>query len=160
MHLRKNFPIVTASISYTENNQIIFPIASNIWTKNNKYNFLGDWRITKYPQDTYGLGNNTSLDSADLIKYDYIRFNEVALRKIIPNFYLGIGYDLDYHWNIREDGNPGGSKSDYDIYGFTTKSLSSGISLDFLYDGRDNPINPSKSFYTNIVYRNNETFFR
>ncbi len=146
---------VTASIAYTENNQIIIPIASNIWSKNNKYNVLGDWRITKYPQNTYGLGGHTSLDSADPVDYDYIRFNETVLRNVVSNFYAGIGYTLNYRWNIKESGNPGGSETDYEKYGFAPKSVSSGVTLDLLFDGRDNPINPSKSFYANIIYTNN-----
>lgn len=149
---------ITASLAYTENNQIILPISSNIWTKNNKYNLLGDWRATKYPQDTYGLGGHTSLDSADLVTYDYIRFNETILRHIVSNFYAGIGYTFNYHWNIRQSGNPGGSETDYTKYGFAPTSTSSGVSMDLLYDGRDNPINPSKSFYANVVYTNNVTF--
>ncbi len=147
---------VSSALTYTENNQIIFPIFSDIWTKNNKYNILGDWRVAKYPQDTYGLGGHTSLDSADLIDYDYIRFNETVLRHIVSNFYAGLGYTLNYHWNIRESGNPGGSESDYDKYGFASKSVSAGVSIDVLYDGRDNSINPSgKSFYAHIIYTNN-----
>src|SRR5277367_1358341 len=44
-HESENISTVTTSIAYTSKNQVIFPIASSIWTHNNKYNILSDWRF-------------------------------------------------------------------------------------------------------------------
>ncbi len=149
---------ITSSLAYTENNQVVLPVQSNIWTKDDKYNLVGDWRISKYPQDTYGLGGNNSLDSADLIDYSYLRIYQTLLRRFANNFYAGIGYNLDYHWGITENGYQDGRQSDYVKYQPRQKTVSSGISLDLLYDGRDNPIFPSTGAYANIVWRDNLTF--
>ena len=150
---------ITTSISYTENNQLVVPVQSNIWTRDNKYNIVGDWRISKYPQDTYGLGGNNSLDSADLINYSYFRIYQTILRRINNNFYAGVGYNLDYHWDISENGYADNRESDFAKYPASgSKTVSSGLSLNLLYDSRDNPVNPSGGEYANIVLRNNFTF--
>lgn len=150
---------ITSSIALTQNSQIVVPVQSNIWTKGNKYNLVGDWRISKYPQDTYGLGGTNSIDSNDLINYSYIRIYQTILRRINNNFYAGVGYNLDYHWNISENGYEDGGVSNYAAYSPNPKkTLSSGLSLNLLYDDRDNPINPSSGQYANVVLRNNFTF--
>jgi hypothetical protein len=151
---------ITSSLAVTENSQVVLPIQSNIWTKDNKYNLVGDWRISKYPQDTYGLGGTNDIDTSDnLINYSYFRLYQTLMRRINNNFYAGIGYNLDYHWNISEKGYSDGRASDFAKYPgdhYTTNS--SGLSLNLLYDDRDNPINPLQGEYANIVLRNNFTF--
>ncbi len=55
-HSQANLSNVLTSITYSQYQQIIFPIQANIWTKGNKYNIVTDWRYLKYPSFTYGLG--------------------------------------------------------------------------------------------------------
>ena len=51
---------IFADVVYTQNKQLITHIQGNIWTKNNAYNIVTDWRYLKYPQQTFGLGGHTS----------------------------------------------------------------------------------------------------
>jgi outer membrane protein assembly factor BamA len=149
---------ITSSLAFTQNSQIVLPLQSDIWTRGDKYNLVGDWRISKYPQDTYGLGGNNSLDSEDLINYSYLRVYQTLLRRFANNFYAGVGYNLDYHWRISEEGYEDGKLSDFAKYGSGDETVSSGVSLDLLYDGRENSINPSGGVYANVVWRNNYKF--
>lgn len=146
---------ITSSLAVTQNKQIVLPLQLNIWSKDEKYNLVGDWRISKYPQDTYGLGGNTDIDSADLIDYSFARIYQTLLRRVSRNFYAGVGYNLDYHWGIKEAGYEHEQKSDFAEYGDKTKTISSGLSLNLLYDSRENSINPSGGLYANLVWRNN-----
>src|SRR5208282_6081325 len=41
---------------YTQHNQTLVLLQSNIWTKKNRFNIVNDWRYYNYPQRTYGLG--------------------------------------------------------------------------------------------------------
>ena len=157
-HANDKLSTITSSLSVTQNSQVVVPLQSNIWIKGDKYNLTGDWRISKYPQDTYGLGGKNSLDSADLIDYSYLRVYQTLLRRFANNFYAGIGYNLDYHWGISENGYDDGRESDFQKYKSAAKTVSSGVSLDLLYDGRANPINPSGGAYINVVLRNNYKF--
>jgi hypothetical protein len=85
-----------------------------------------------------------------------VRFYEFALKHIGNNFYLGPGYQLDYHWNIEELGVPSGRVTDFDLYGFSNHSISSGIALDIIYDSRKNSINPEGgSAYANVEFLQN-----
>ena len=55
---------IFANVVYTQNKQLIPHIQGNIWTKDNKYNIVNDWRYLKYPQKTYGLGGHTDLENS------------------------------------------------------------------------------------------------
>ena len=156
-HEQANLSTITANLAYTQKSQILFPVQTNIWAKGNTYNFSGDWRYYKYPQYTYGLGGYSTTAQTNLLDYSYIRFYEAALKKVGKDFFLGVGYMLDYHWNISEKGNEDGTYSDFQKYGFSTQSVSSGVSLNLLFDNRRNSINPDGGFYANAVLRDNLT---
>jgi len=146
------------SPTYTFRQQIMLPFQSNVWTSGNEFDFLGNWIFYKFPELTYGLGGHSSESAAEQLDYKFLLFRETVLKKIAGNLYAGIGYDLDYHWNITDAGLPGGQISDFQRYGETPRSISSGFTLMAMYDGRVNPINPPKGNYASIVYRNNATF--
>lgn len=151
----ENLSSVNSNLSYNQHNQITFRVYSNIWTKDDDYNFVGDWRLYKFPENTYGLGSLTTLNELTPIKYNFLRFYETILKKIEKNFYSGLGYDLDYHYNITANGTPNQSLNDYRLYGRTTSSISSGVTFNVLYDNRTNSINPRNGTYANIIYRPN-----
>ncbi len=145
---------ISFSVNYTQKNQLYFPVKTDIWSKKNKYAFPGEICYYKFTQYTYGLGGHSSLNDADKLGYQYLLLREAVLKKMLPGFYLGGGYALDYHWQIKELVPPAGV-DDFELYGFTQKSTSSGITINALFDTRHNPINPTKGFYANIVYRGN-----
>ena len=157
-HESENISTVVTSIAYTAKSQIIFPVASSIWTHNNKYNILTDWRFLKYPSETFGLGGNTKQDSSYNIDYSYIKLHQAVLRKIGTDLYAGIGYDFDYFWNIQEIIPVGSPPTDFQQYGISKTEKASGISLDIKYDSRRNPINPEKGIYANILFQPKFTF--
>ena len=150
--------IYLASV-FTQKNQILMPLQGNIWTKGNKYNIVTDWRFEIFPQDTYGLGTLTTVNDADAIDYTYLRFYSTLLKTVAKDFYLGFGYDVDYFWKIREVNPPASIQpTDFEKYGLTPKSVSSGPTFNILYDGRRNEINPEPGYYANIIFRPNFTF--
>jgi len=153
-----NISSILTSITYSQYKQIIFPIQADIWTKNNKYNIVTDWRYLKYPSLTYGLGGNSSPDSGYNIDYTYLRLHQAILRQISKDVYAGLGYDLDYFWNVKEVDPPIGEATDFQRYGLHSTERASGISLHFLYDSRRNQINPNNGGYASINYRPNFTF--
>ncbi len=149
---------VNTSVAYTQNNQIILPVLSNIWTRKNKYNLLGDWRYYKYPEYTYGLGGHTAIQNSDRLNYYNVIMHEAVLKHIANSgFYAGMAYNLNYHWNISEAGNLNGEMTDFKKYGFAKRSVSSGISLNALFDNRKNSINPSAAVYGSVNFCPNLT---
>lgn len=148
---------IFADVVYTQNQQFIVHTQSNIWTKDNKYNIVTDWRYLKYPQKTYGLGGHTEVDKSVDQDYQYFRMYTTILRNLGNNFYAGFGYSLDYHWNIKQSGDSAifAQVNPSDV---PTKTVSSGLNFNVLYDNRDNSINPDKGAYVSILYRPQFTF--
>jgi hypothetical protein len=147
---------VLISPAITESQQLIVPLQSSIWTKDNKYNFVGDWRYLEFPEKTYGLGGHTTLNDAYDLNYNYARFYQYVLRKVAKDLYLGPGYQLDIHYDIQQLGLTPGEVTPFDTYGYSPTSVSSGVALNLLYDTRQNSINPEGgSFYGNVIFRQN-----
>lgn len=150
---------ITTSMGFTERKQFTLPIVSSIWTNNNKFVFLGDARFYIYPQSTFGLGSNSNIADEDPMRYNLFRFSEVVLRQITGDFYLGAGYKLQQHWNITHSGPLNGAPSDFENYGAESHTTSSGLSMNALFDSRDNSVNASKGFYASVQYYTYDKIF-
>lgn len=149
---------VLASITYSQYNQIIFPLQANIWTKNNKYNIITDWRYLKYPSTTYGLGPDTKTTDGYTVDYSYIKLHQTILRNIYKDLYAGLGYYFDHFWNVKEIDPVAGVTTSFRKYGFSNNVTASGLAVKMLYDSRLNPINSTNGWYANIIFRQNFTF--
>lgn len=138
------------------------PLRSNLWLDNNEWVVQGDTRFLYYPQSTWGIGSGQEENSV-MTNYKYIRFYQSALKRIRPYLYAGLGYNLDYFINVRAP-EPGLAKfTGYPIgTGDGENSFSSGLSLNLLYDTRNDAQNkfgtPMPGYYLNVVFRNNPRF--
>src|SRR6478735_8344767 len=47
----------------------VIPFRSYIWTKDNKWNFVGDYRFLVFPDNNYGLGSNTTQSDQQPLSY-------------------------------------------------------------------------------------------
>ncbi len=134
------------------------PIRSNIWEADNAWNYGGDYRLTFYPQYTWGLGGNTAPSHKVLMRYTYVRLYQNRLKRIKPYLFAGVGYNMDWHINIRPD-NDTLSLSKFTGYSNGTasrsNSFSSGLTLNLLYDTRNNSLNPLPGWFYDIVLRIN-----
>ncbi|QCK15086.1 BamA/TamA family outer membrane protein [Mangrovivirga cuniculi] len=176
------------AFTYSTKEQLALILKSNVFSNKEKWNLLGDWRYLVTNQPTYGLGTGPQsakpigegieingvkgrpdLDD-QLMYFNLLRFHETAFRKVKNNFYLGLGYHLDYHFNIDDveldlstndgDGVKYTSHYKYSVEnGFDPeKYILSGVSLNAAYDSRDNAINPYSGMYSLLTFRINPTF--
>ncbi|HSZ85394.1 MAG TPA: BamA/TamA family outer membrane protein [Puia sp.] len=157
-HNTEKISSLLTSITYSQYRQIIFPVQTDIWFLNNKYNVITDWRYMKYPSTTFGLGGKSNINNGYTIDFNYAKFHQTVLRKVSNNFYAGIGYYYDYFWNVKEVNPPPGVVTDFQKYGLTNTVTASGIALRLLVDTRKNQINPDAGWYVNIADRPNFTF--
>lgn len=152
-----NMSSVLAALSYTQERQLILTVTNFIWSPANRTNWTGDWRLMRYPQNTFGLGMRTSLSRFVRMDFNYLRLYQSVLRRVGQKLYLGPGLQLDDHWNIVSQG-PDGRRvtviSDY-VLGINGRSVSVGPTLSLLYDTRRNAINPEQGTYLNMVARAN-----
>lgn len=171
----------------TSKQQLIIFVKPNIYTNENKFFLQGDIRFYIYSQPTYGLGTNapdtlavpddiswlgqgTGNDSVIFpMKFNYFRFQAIVNKKIIKNLYVGIGLHLDYFYSIDDEYYRPATDSTPELEtphhyysannNFSTENyMLSGISLNFIYDTRDNQICPYEGIYANINYRLNPSF--
>ena len=141
---------------YSQYHQYWFTANSTLFFEKYKLHLVGDTRYYNFPTQTYGLGTNSMLTDGLDIKYSYFRISQIAFRELTPSIFAGAGYNLDYHWNITNDTIAGKALSDFNmLQKGTTHSVSSGISLNILFDNRKNPVNPERGSYANIQYRPN-----
>ena len=155
-----NMSFISCSPTYTQFNQFHIPMAASVWTKNNDFNITADWRFLLFPQDTYGLGGKTTDADQTNMYFTYLRLYQSVMKNLGHNWYVGLGYDLDYYFKTTIDALPDNRVPDALTYGMTSKVVCSGAAATVLYDSRKNPINPKGGEqYANIVYRNNQTAF-
>jgi len=143
---------------YSLKQQFTLQFESNVWTRNNKIDLVGDIRFYKYPSVTYGMGTHTTLADADPLDYTYLRVYQVAAKQFLPDLLCGIGYNLDYHYDIEDFGSLPGTETDIKKYdGGARSTISSGISLNMVYDARRNNNNPQGGWYGDVIIRPNLT---
>ncbi|SEJ83769.1 Surface antigen [Dyadobacter sp. SG02] len=113
-----------------------------------------------YPSYTWGLGRQYKQQDGLLINYTYLRFHQQLLKRISRGLFTGIGYHLDYHAHITT-GRDKPLLKDYAQYSYGTSgpsSVSSGVSLNLLFDTRTNSLNPWDGRYLALQFRFNPTF--
>ena len=177
------------TLTYTTKKQFMFTFKSNVYLPGDEWILLGDWRYFNTSQPTYGLGTGPQsaknagtgyeyqdgmfsepIPDAQLMKFKYFRFHETVLKKMRENLYVGVGYHLDYHYDISEEllqiDTTGGQTPTYTShhlysteYGFNPEKYTlSGLSFNAMWDSRDNAATPYKGRYALITYRYNPVF--
>ena len=180
-----NLSAANLSGCVTTRKQVILQVKSNIYTNRNKWFLQGDWRFYVFHLPTYGLGTASGdivpgvpgfpvnagqgddVDEGYPMSFNWLKFHQVFSRKIVNNLYAGFGYHLDHHFSIHDKklqtDTPNQVVTPHYAYsilngfnpGFYTAS---GLSINCVYDTRDNIINPYKGFYANVNYRYNFTW--
>ena len=168
------------NVSFTTKNQVLLNLKFDLFTAGNKWYISGDNRLLFFTQPTYGLGiyglhnqnytfswNGISITTHDNLEqpmnFNYLRFYETFLRKVGNNWYAGVGAMVDIDTKIEDESlrldSPVNLTSHYIYstqYNFNqTHYAANGLSLHVRYDNRDNPVNPYKGSYFNVIFRVN-----
>jgi hypothetical protein len=111
------------------------------------------------------------VEDAQMMEFNYIRFHQTLLKRHQDSrFFYGLGYHLDYHYKIQDNllnldttsltiaptitSHYAYSK----VNGFDpTQYVLSGVSVNLLYDSRDNAVNPYAGRYAFANIRMNPT---
>ena len=144
---------------YTLNNQFVAETSWELFTRNNKWRLYGNAFYEQFPDRNYGLGNDATTlieiaegkGRADTLNYlefdsDRIKFSPIVLRKIRPNLFFGLQYDMEYLYN--DEAIPDQyrfiSADSVAIKNMSIAGLRSGLGFQLLFDNRDLPLNPLK----------------
>jgi len=146
---------ITSSVTYSQYDQIIFPLYADIWSKNGKYNFISDNRYISYPSNIFGLGGTTDPNKGHTIDFDQIKLHETVLRKITKDLYGGVGFYYDNFYNIKVLDPQTRRINVFIQKEIGTTEVESGPIFKVLYDSRKNQINPVKGNFLNLTLRQN-----
>lgn len=159
--------------TYTTNKQLLINVKNNLLLKHNKIYLSGDWRYYIFSQNNYGLGsdiipplNNDDdfvLESlAEPMNYNYFKFHQTLSYKVFGDFYIGAGIHLDGYTDIVDkqldvSNNILTAHYSYNnLYGFNANEYYiNGVSLNLVFDSRDNQVNANHGWYGNLNYRIN-----
>ncbi|AFK04916.1 hypothetical protein Emtol_3790 [Emticicia oligotrophica DSM 17448] len=154
-----NISVIKLTPEYAQNKQFTPILTTSIWTKNNQYNFVSDWRYYNYKVIDFGLGGSTNPFIFNTYSYQFLRFHQLLSRSISSNFLLGIGYNFDKHFNIIQ--NESQLNTNVSNYEITKPTLSSGLVFNVLYDSRKNENSPvSGGWYFNSSFIKNFKFLK
>jgi hypothetical protein len=137
------------NFEYSQYRQVLTQINSILFFGHDKWQLNGDWRYLNFPTYTYGLGGFTTQNDECKINYSYLRVYETVLYRLTGNILAGIGYNLDYHFNVSLTGQ-GGAQAAINQYGLPAQSISSGPTINLIYDSRNDIHNPVTGTYFNF----------
>lgn len=167
------YSTINIGASYTEKKQLIINFKNNVMLKENQIFLSGDWRLYVFSQANYGLGsdilpsksNNENFEIESLIepmKYNYLKFHQTVSFKVKGDLYLGAGIHFDGYSSIIDENLDvaNGQFTNHYLYnknnGFDYKDYYvNGLSLNLIFDSRDNQINTNHGWFANINYRVN-----
>ena len=164
---------INLGATYTEKKQLLINVKNSVMIKNNKIFLSGDWRFYIFSQANYGLGSDIiprlSEDKDFDLKalkepmdYNYLKFHQTASWEFKNNYYAGAGVHLDWYTTITDNNLDIANGQLTNHYNYSKKYdfddneyFVNGVSLNLLYDSRDNQINTNKGMFANINYRFN-----
>lgn len=131
---------------YTQNKQMLFYAPFNLLFKNREYQTYGELGYYNFNYLFYGIGNSSSFNT-ELYYLKYPRLRIAFLKKIRPNFFVGVKYLYDNVSLFNLDTS--GLLIKHNIIGSRGGVLSAG-GLTTIYDSRDNINFPNKGIYLDI----------
>ena len=164
---------ILANATITSRNQFNLYARNMIFLKDDQWVLQGDWRWLIFSQPTYGLGINfndapNTTANEEPMKFNYLRFYQTLYKKLWGTWYAGIGINIDRHYSVVDQLLDTSSANQYLTAHYDYSKLNNirqdqyasvGISLNLLYDTRDNSVNPKKGQYAKMTFRiNNEIF--
>lgn len=181
-----NLSSALLGVAFTTKSQTIITFKSTVFTNNNDYILMGDWRFLDSSQPTWGLGtgpqtarlasndfgfDDGSIDGnseADMLEFTFFRFYETVLKRVgDKGFYAGLGLHVDIFDKFNDqllnlDTFPPVITPFYaynEDRGFSQdRSTLVGLSLNGVYDTRDNINNPWEGRYAFVSFKTNPTF--
>ncbi len=164
---------INLGATYTEKKQLLINVKNSVMLKSNKIFLSGDWRFYIFSQANYGLGSDiiprlSEDKDFDLnalkepMDYNYLKFHQTASWEFKNNYYAGAGVHLDWYTTITDNTLDIANGQLTNHYNYSKKYdfddneyFVNGVSLNLLYDSRDNQINTNKGMFANINYRFN-----
>ena len=143
------------NVLYTVKNQLSIPLRTSIFFGGGDWSLVGytNWQI--FPAPTWGLGGNTPNGDEVIVDKSLLRLWETAYRRVFDDLYVGAGLYFDRFYSVSDWGAAPGVVNPFTSYPYGTSGPYNnvGISVDLLFESRDNPVNATEGYYATATYR-------
>lgn len=133
------------AISLTTKNQFLLFAPFELYFKNENWRVLGELGYYKYFYNFYGLGDASQEADFETYGVTFPRFRATLMNQVMPNVFVGMGYELDSYSNLEIEEN--GILDATQISGKNGGGIVSNLGLRIFYDSRDNIFFPTKGFF-------------
>lgn len=135
----------------TTRNQNMLQLNHQLFTNGEKRIYQGKWMFLDWPENTYGLGANTSESAKELISYRALEIDERLLFRIKNSkSFIGPDYRLYSSWNLQS--NKSATESFFEQKAIGKPSyIASGIGVHFVHDSRDHVQNAYKGKFIEVA---------
>lgn len=143
------------NVLYTVNQQVSIPLRTSIYFSGSDWSLIGytNWQI--FPAPTWGIGGNTPDADEVVVDKSLVRVWETLYRRVFHDLYVGVGGYFDRYYAVADRGARAGRENVFTAYPYGTSGPygNVGLSLDALWESRDNPVNARSGYYLSGKYR-------
>lgn len=144
-----NLSVAGATFLYTLRKQIIVNPNWEFFFRENTWRVSGAFVYQKFPENFWGIGNDTRDADEESFTAQYLVFRNRATRQVVKHFHVGLQYRFEYAFHVEADSS--GQLASGAIPG-SEGYLASGAGIAAVYDSRDNSMFPFKGWF--VVFSN------
>ena len=134
-------------INFTQNKQLIIEIGWNAFSRNEQWYHEGLLGYRKFPELFWGVGNNTPDSAEELYSANRVEADISSLKRVGKNSFVGLRYRYQYMYAVEP--KQGGILESNPVSG-ASGSTSSGVGPAYLYDSRQNALNPQQGAFLSL----------
>ena len=145
---------------FTSKGIITVQARHNLFTTENKFNFQGNWQLSRFLIEDYNIGTGnkdylTKSDSAFLLKFNYVRLTEKIYREIGQSLYAGIGASFNIRYKINDEKLESLGSTPHYRYSLRndfspTRYSANALLLAIQYNTREHPLRSYGGIYADI----------
>ncbi len=143
------------NVIYTIHNQLSIPLRTSLYFSGGDWSLIGYTNWQMFPAPTYGLGGNTPTSDEVIVDKSLIRLWQTIYRRVFSDLYVGAGGYFDRYYAVSDRGVPPGVTNPFATYPYGTSGPYNnvGVSVDLLWESRDNPVNARSGYLLSAKYR-------
>jgi hypothetical protein len=140
---------IKSTFVITQNKQLALENDWLIFFKKERFSFYGTLDFMKFPENFFGIGNNTLAENVRNYELNRITHNSMVLKKIKGYYFAGLNFDTQYLYG--NDSSQGLTK--YPLYANVHGAQGyfvNGLGPTFLFDSRDNGLISHSGWYNEV----------
>ncbi|HVD98139.1 MAG TPA: BamA/TamA family outer membrane protein [Cytophagaceae bacterium] len=138
---------VQAIGSFTLKKQFQASINHHIFFDREKYVSTGNYTFSRFPENFYGVGNESPKDSQETVSYYSINISERLLRRVYRKLFIGVQYSFVRLFDVRFEAPD--RFTSQTIYGKNGGNVS-GLGPSIIWDNRSSVLNSFSGAYIEL----------